>query len=450
MAQPTPALSNGQMNKVGAEDRAVHGWYRFVLGYPPHLVTKYFQQFGADQRHDVVFDPFCGCGTTPVEAKLQGFRTVGIDANPIAAFATTVKTTWDIPLRKLEDANRKILERFESALDEQGINTEVPPLFRQFGEGILNQHDHSVEPSAIKRMLPKELARVMPRGFISPLPYMKISLLRGLIDAEENEPIKNLYSLALAGILVEGVGNVGFGPEVYMTRPKKDAPVLKLFADKISMMLADLHLVQQFGMHRIESTVFSDDARTLSKLGDRKVDIVITSPPYPNEKDYTRSTRLESLILGFIRNIDDLRGIKRSLIQSNTRAILKGSDTDDSYVKKFARIQKLARTIENKRVELGKTSGFERLYHRVITLYYGGLYRHLSKLLPHLNRGARLAYVVGDQMSFFRIHIKTGELLAEIADDLGYKVDAIDLWRERLSTTTKQMLREEVVLLRKR
>ena len=44
--------------------------------------------------------------------------------------------------------------------------------------------------------------------------------------------------------------------------------------------------------------------------------------------------------------------------------------------------------------------------------------------------------------------IRTGQLLAEIAETLGYEVLGIDLFRTRLSTATKDYLREEVVLLR--
>jgi hypothetical protein len=44
--------------------------------------------------------------------------------------------------------------------------------------------------------------------------------------------------------------------------------------------------------------------------------------------------------------------------------------------------------------------------------------------------------------------IKTGEILARIAESLGYVVVDIDLFRTRLSTATKQQLREEVVVLR--
>jgi DNA modification methylase len=184
-------------------------------------------------------------------------------------------------------------------------------------------------------------------------------------------------------------------------------------------------------------------------LTEAKIDFVITSPPYPNEKDYTRSTRLESVLLDFIRHKADLRAIKSNLVKSNTRAIFR-VDADDEHVKKFESIQQLAREIEDRRLALGKTSGFERLYHKVVTLYFGGMLRHLEALKPRLNRGAKLAYVVGDQMSFFRIMIPTGQLLAEIAESVGYKLLGIDLWRERFSTTTKLKLREEVVLLQKR
>jgi signal transduction protein with GAF and PtsI domain len=99
-------------------------------------------------------------------------------------------------------------------------------------------------------------------------------------------------------------------------------------------------------------------------------------------------------------------------------------------------------------LELGKTSGFERLYGRVTKLYFGGMARHLAQLKPYLKPGARLAYVVGDQASYLRIMIRTGRLLADIAQRQGYRVEGIDLFRTRLATATGEQLREEVVLLK--
>jgi hypothetical protein len=97
---------------------------------------------------------------------------------------------------------------------------------------------------------------------------------------------------------------------------------------------------------------------------------------------------------------------------------------------------------------MGKTSGFERMYHRVTRLYFGGMRRHLLSLTEVLRPGARLAYVVGDQASYLQVMIRTGQLLAEIAESCGYEVESIDLFRTRMATATKDQLREEVVVLR--
>ena len=190
------------------------------------------------------------------------------------------------------------------------------------------------------------------------------------------------------------------------------------------------------------------DAREVGRaLADNSVDAVITSPPYPNEKDYTRTTRLESVLLGFIRSKKELQALKRSLVRSNTRGVYK-ADTDDQLVAGHVEIERIAAAIEKRRIELGKTSGFERLYARVTKLYFGGMARHLAELRRVLRPGAQLAYVVGDQASYLRVMIRTGQLLADIAESLGYEVVGLDLFRTRLSTATREQLREEVVLLR--
>jgi DNA modification methylase len=182
-------------------------------------------------------------------------------------------------------------------------------------------------------------------------------------------------------------------------------------------------------------------------LPSNSVDAVITSPPYPNEKDYTRTTRLESVLLGFIQSRKELRSLKQRMIRSNTRGVYK-ADTDDSLVAGHPQIDRIAAAIEKRRIELNKDSGFERLYARVTKLYFGGMARHLAALRRVLRPGAQLAYVVGDQASYLRVMIRTGQLLASIAESLGYEVVGFDLFRTRLSTATKEQLREEVVILR--
>ena len=44
--------------------------------------------------------------------------------------------------------------------------------------------------------------------------------------------------------------------------------------------------------------------------------------------------------------------------------------------------------------------------------------------------------------------IRTGQILADIAQSLGYELLGIDLFRTRFATASREQLREEVVVLR--
>ncbi len=251
--------------------------------------------------------------------------------------------------------------------------------------------------------------------------------------------------LALARTLVTEAGNLHFGPEVGIGPIKEDAPVVDAWLSNALHIAADLEHLR----HRPPTDAevrWHDSRQPLGHLPDGSIDAVITSPPYPNEKDYTRTTRLETVVLGFASDRTDLRALKQNLLRSNTRNVYQNDD-DDRWVGSVAEIQRLAREIEDRRIALGKTSGFERQYARVVKLYFGGMARHFAELRRVLRPGAQLAYVVGDQASYLRVMIRTGEILGDIAAMLGYEVVRRDLFRTRLSTATRQQLREEVLVL---
>jgi hypothetical protein len=152
------------------------------------------------------------------------------------------------------------------------------------------------------------------------------------------------------------------------------------------------------------------------------------------------------VLLGLFRNKGELREVKKGLMRSNTRNVYVGDD-DHTHIEFSDEIREIAEAIENRRIEMKKTSGFERLYARVTKLYFGGMARHFENLKRVLKPGAKLAYVVGDQASYLRIMIRTGQLLSMIAERHGYRTLSIDLFRTRLATATREQLREEVVVL---
>lgn len=422
---------NGSANKLDPEDRPIHDWYRFVLSFPPHLVKQYLQKFKVGPE-SVVLDPFCGTGTTLVECKKLGIPAIGIEANPMPHFASTVKVDWELDADGLLDHAKKIAEVSLNKLREDGLE------------------DHPVasnQRTSIRvRSLPNESLDLLLANSISPIPLHKTLILLDVINMEQHQKYYRHELLGLAKALVASIGNLEFGPEVGVGPAKADVIVIGCWLNIIREMALDLKIVNQLSGSNVE--VYQGDSRAPHQfIPETKVDAVFTSPPYPNEKDYTRTTRLESVILGFIRTRKDLRELKQHLIRSNTRNVYR-HDNDDVWIAQHPEIQKIAENIERRRIELGKTSGFERLYHKVAKLYFGGMAQHLSALRNILKPGALLGYVVGDQASYLRVMIRTGQLLASIAEPLGYNVESIDLFRTRLATATREQLREEVVVLR--
>jgi hypothetical protein len=428
ISENTP--SRNTSNSVESTDRAFHDWYRFVLSFPPHLVRDYLRDFQLKEG-DTILDPFCGTGTTIVEAKLNQFRGIGLEANPFPQFASSVKVDWAVDPESILANSYEIAERVAGELKTQGIDDNQP--FASY-EGI-----------ELRDLLPDAKGLLIANS-ISPLPLHKVLVLLDSIREHVGQSYYQHILLALGKALVSSISNLRFGPEVGVGKKKRDIPVLASWLAEVEKIASDLILVQsqQFP----DATIHLADAREIAQvLQPNSVDAVITSPPYPNEKDYTRATRLESVILGFYEANSQLRGFKKKLVRSNTRGIYR-SDNDHVWVAHIPEIQQLANEIERRRVELGKTSGFEKLYGRLTRLYFGGMAKHLSELRTVLRPNAQLAYVVGDQASYFRVMIRTGELLAQIAQQLGYDLVRIDLFRTRFATATQTDLREEVIVLR--
>ncbi|GAK54026.1 hypothetical protein U14_05303 [Candidatus Moduliflexus flocculans] len=416
-------------NSISHEDRAFHDWYRFVLSYPPHLVSDYIRDFGLDE-HSTLLDPFCGTGTTIVESKLHGINAIGLEANPFPYFASTVKTNWDIDPDELALFAADVSENAYAELANQGIDDRTL----------------TYAPDVRLMRLDEQAMRALIKDSISPLPLHKSLVILEQINRYQGAPAHKYGILALGNALVTNIGNLRFGPEVGIGKIKKDAPVIAAWKHEIKKMVDDLKLVAD--RNYPQTTICLADAREPTRaVKEKSIDAVITSPPYPNEKDYTRTTRLESVVLGFFEDMAHLRGFKKTLLRSNTRGVYT-SDNDDAWVADIQEIQRLAAAIEARRIELSKTSGFEKLYARVTKLYFGGMARHLSELTKVLKPGAKLAYVVGDQASYLQVMIRTGQILAEIAERQGYQVERIDLFRTRFATATQSELREEVVVLR--
>lgn len=74
-----------------------HDFYNYPARFSPLFVREVIKTFS--KKGDLILDPFVGGGTTLVEAKMLGRRSIGFDISSLAHFISNVKIT---PLSKIE------------------------------------------------------------------------------------------------------------------------------------------------------------------------------------------------------------------------------------------------------------------------------------------------------------------------------------------------------------
>lgn len=249
MSYSTQKKNGKELNRLYEDDLPIHDWYRFVLSFPPHLVKDYIIKFGI-QTDQIVLDPFAGTGTTLVECKKNGIKSYGCETNPIANFASTVKTDWSISGEELLAHATSVAE-----IAKENIQQNKTP-----------------------KPLNKDQTKLLIANSISDLPLKKALILLEAIDSRKSS-FHNHERLAFAKQLVYSYSNLKFGPEVGVSRKKKeDVDVVNLWLEDIKKMVKDLKLVEPHSV--VDSTSLNCDARFISHtLQPNSIDCVITSPP---------------------------------------------------------------------------------------------------------------------------------------------------------------------------
>ena len=76
----------------------IHRWAPYVQGFSALFVQSIFERYKGDYHKPFILDPFAGCGTVLVQAKLNGYKSIGTELNPLLHFISNTKlNSWDIP-----------------------------------------------------------------------------------------------------------------------------------------------------------------------------------------------------------------------------------------------------------------------------------------------------------------------------------------------------------------
>ena len=414
-----------------ADNFPFHNWYNFVLGYTPEFPEYIFKR--EKITRGLVLDPFMGSGTTLICAKRAGLESVGIDANDFFEYTAKTKLDWHI---NVEEA-RKIANEILLALREKYDEISWP--------GATISRNKIGYLKEVKKM--RSLA--IPERYISDGPLVRLFLLKEIVSNYKysSENLRSLFTLAFVTIILP-VSNVSYGPGFGVKKAKIDADVFSLFQKKIYRMISDL---TELGIDekKTRTSVFLGDARVMSKkIASDSVDLIVTSPPYPGDHEYTKHSKLELIFMNFATNLDEFRIIKKRMLRGSTTNVYK-DDSEGDLVRTIDSIKEITKEIDIRLKMDGATSGFEKLYTKLVWEYFGGMHKVFEEALKVLKPGGKFVLLVSDSHAFKMVHIRTAEVLAEVAAKAGFTKSHIELWQNKGSTSHKYNLFEEILTVEK-
>lgn len=282
-----------QANKV----ETLHNWFKYREGFSAQLVEILLDEFniGSTQR---ILDPFAGSCTTLLEAKLNGFNAVGIELLPHCHLAWTVKAhIFDYQLDELCAVRDRIRQ-------SEPPTTNIPFPHLTITEGAFAAEteraiiDYKVwfETLEISDDA-KTLCQAVLMSILEDVSYTRKDGQYLRWDSRAGKILaRNKTRVAAGQDPVEGIDK-GILPSVKQS-------LLRRF----DSIIRDVHeLQQQQPAVSNQQLIKGNSLYVLPEMAPNQFDAVITSPPYANRYDYTRTYALELAYLNVDSAIFDLR-----------------------------------------------------------------------------------------------------------------------------------------------
>ena len=238
------------------EDTSEHGHsiYPYPCKFPPQIPRRLIGALSSPG--DLILDCFGGSGTTALEAIRLGRSSLSVDANPLSVLLTRVKTT------PFSAANRKEASRI--------------------GGSIIAEATHCIDAVNCAPLKSAPTFANQAKWF-SPNAFHELSHLRHGTDQVTGH-VRDLLDLALTQTATRISFQESETRYVSKFRTVSDGETYELFAKEVARILRRLPL-QQF---ESDSVVALGDARDRSAyhVEDESVQLLVSSPPYPNAYDY--------------------------------------------------------------------------------------------------------------------------------------------------------------------
>lgn len=437
--------------QLSKKDR-LHSWLKYKEGFSADLVHILLDDMGA-QPGDLVMDPFMGSGTTALVCQMRGINSVGFDVMPISA--VSIKAKADVM-------------RYDTR--------EIRMLIEEFG----------------KLVMPREYKRATPYVKITDTAYPEFNekfiqyATEWISAANYSNEAKNLFTLCMVNSLERcsytwksgqylswdsrsrkvqqaNAERVAAGRKLLPEQHVRDVieNIQDAVINELQHVLSDISMIQTQGELEISSDIDFRQRNALFELPimpDGCLNGVITSPPYCNRYDYTRTYALELVYLGLGEK--EIKQMRQDLLSCTVESRSKIEEIREFYskigaLKRFERIvsdinqnaafQEILNALEQRK-QAGELNN--KGVVRMVQGYFTELAFIYAELFRLCKTGATVAFV-NDNVRYGGEVIPVDFLSTSFAEQFGFLPEKVYCLKQQKGNSSQQMAKYGRVALRK-
>ena len=434
-----------------SKNDCLHRWLKYKEGFSADLVKKLLHEFEL-KAGDTVLDPFVGSGTTSLVCKMQGISSIGFDVLPMSKIAIEAKkSVYKYDLSEI----KQIISNIENLEMLANYNKRTPYI--------------NITDGAYPENTEKEIAfftewneNSSHSKFAKNLVTLCIlnSLEKVSFTAKDGQFLRWDYRSKKMRESAEYREKNGKTPMV-IRLDKGNLPALKQsLLDELNSVYQDINFIQRNSKPREIDLQFIEGNALyeLPKHKDNILNGVITSPPYCNRYDYTRTYALELAYLGITD--EKLKKLRQELLSCTVENKPKIDYIRENYEKldkrkdfeKIMKIIKKNKTLAEINQSLQERSKKGDINNKGVLRMVDGYFTELCFIYAELYRlcksGAKVAFV-NDNVRYGGEVISVDYISTEMAEQIGFMPLKVYSLKQQKGNSSQQMAKFGRVALRK-
>lgn len=434
-----------------SKNDSLHRWLKYKEGFSADLVRKLLQEFKI-KAGDTILDPFVGSGTTSLVCKMQGINSIGFDILPMSKIAIKAKeSVFDYDLFEL----KRLITEIEKTAIPESYNKRTPYI--------------NITDGAYPNSTEKEISFFTEWNSLSS--YSKVA--KNLVTLSILNSLEKVSYTAKDGQFLRWDYRSKKMLESAKYRKQNGKPPLVIRLDKgnlptlqqsllyeLNSVYSDISNIQKTATpHNASLHFFENSAlQELPKLESNILNGVITSPPYCNRYDYTRTYALELVYLGITD--ERMKQLRQKLLSCTVENKSKIDEIKEYYTAlgkendfdKIIQIIRSNKTLSEINNSLTKRNSNGDINNKGVLRMVDGYFTELSFIYAELFRlcksGAKVAFV-NDNVRYGGEVIPVDFISTELAEQIGFKPVKIYSLKQQKGNSSQQMAKFGRIALRK-